>query len=80
MNSPINIIAVGGGGFTHEIDSELEDYIFQQLPVTNPAIGFIPTASGDSEIKITRFYVRISLIVTGCFGHRDRFAAALDTG
>jgi hypothetical protein len=24
--------------------------------------------------------VRISLIVTGCFGHRDRFAAALDTG
>jgi hypothetical protein len=24
--------------------------------------------------------LRISLIVTGCFGHRDRFAAALDTG
>ena len=24
--------------------------------------------------------MRISAIVTGCFGHRDRFAAALDTG
>ena len=24
--------------------------------------------------------LRISVIVTGCFGHRDRFAAALDTG
>jgi hypothetical protein len=24
--------------------------------------------------------LRISVIVTGCFGHHDRFAAPLDTG
>lgn len=58
MNKPINIIAIGGGGFTHQTDPELEDYLLDQLTLAKPSIGFIPTASGDSAIKTERFYQR----------------------
>jgi hypothetical protein len=34
----------------------------------------------NKQFQLPTLILRISLIVTGCFGHRDRFAAALDTG
>lgn len=51
------IIALGGGGFSMEPDNLLLDqYILQQSPHQNPRVCFLPTASGDSDNYIRRFY------------------------
>jgi dipeptidase E len=51
------IIALGGGGFSMEPENTLLDsYILKQSGKDNPKICFIPTASGDSEDYIQRFY------------------------
>jgi dipeptidase E len=51
------IIALGGGGFSMEPENKLLDsYILKQSGKENPKICFIPTASGDSEDYIERFY------------------------
>ncbi|MDY7221188.1 Type 1 glutamine amidotransferase-like domain-containing protein [Halalkalibacterium halodurans] len=51
------IIALGGGGFSMEPENPLLDtYILDQCAKANPKICFIPTASGDSEHYITKFY------------------------
>jgi len=51
------IIALGGGGFSMEPENPLLDsYILNQLGKTNPKICFIPTASGDSDSYISRYY------------------------
>lgn len=51
------IIALGGGGFSMEPDNlALDLYILNQSNKENPKICFIPTASGDSEGYISRFY------------------------
>lgn len=52
-----NIIAIGGAAFSDEPGSSLLDqYILKQSPKKTPNICFIPTASGDSEDYIKRFY------------------------
>ena len=51
------IIALGGGGFSMEPENPLLDrYILNQSGKTSPKICFIPTASGDSDDYISRFY------------------------
>lgn len=51
------IIAMGGGGFSMEPDNRLlDDYVLQQTEKSRPKVCFIPTASGDSEDYINRFY------------------------
>lgn len=51
------IIALGGGGFSMEPDNPLLDlYILEQSPKETPKICFIPTASGDADSYIARFY------------------------
>ncbi|WP_397539318.1 Type 1 glutamine amidotransferase-like domain-containing protein [Rummeliibacillus pycnus] len=51
------IIAMGGGGFSMEPENPLLDqYILSQSKKESPKICFIPTASGDSENYIKRFY------------------------
>jgi dipeptidase E len=51
------IIALGGGGFSMEPENDLLDtYILNQASVSHPKICFLPTASGDSEGYIQRFY------------------------
>lgn len=51
------IIALGGGGFSMEPENPLLDkYILHQAQKSNPKICFLPTASGDAEIYISRFY------------------------
>lgn len=53
------IIALGGGGggFSMEPNNPLLDlYILKQAKKVKPEICFIPTASGDSENYISRFY------------------------
>ncbi len=51
------IIAMGGGGFSEEPDNFLLDrYIFQQTGKDHPKVCFVPTASGDADGYIEKFY------------------------
>ncbi|MBM7632391.1 peptidase E [Geomicrobium sediminis] len=51
------IIALGGGGFSMEPENPLLDqYILDQAHKNTPKICFLPTASGDAENYISRFY------------------------
>jgi peptidase E len=51
------IVAMGGGGWGMEPDNPLLDrYIYGLSDKEEPRICFIPTASGDSEEYIERFY------------------------
>lgn len=51
------IIALGGGGFSMEPNNALLDqYILKQSNKLSPRICFVPTASGDADNYITRFY------------------------
>lgn len=51
------IIAMGGGGFSMEPDNlALDRYILQQTGKSEPAVCFLPTASGDADSYIVKFY------------------------
>jgi dipeptidase E len=51
------IIALGGGGFSMEPENLLLDqYIIGQSQNKKPKICFLPTASGDQQSYIDRFY------------------------
>jgi dipeptidase E len=51
------IIALGGGGFSMEPENlALDRYILAQTRVPEPAVAFLPTASGDADSYIVRFY------------------------
>ena len=51
------IVAIGGGGFSAESGNLLlEKYILNLTKKTNPKVCFVPTASGDSERYLLKFY------------------------
>lgn len=51
------IIAMGGGGFSMEPENLLLDqYILQQAKASKPKVCFLPTASGDADSYIDRYY------------------------
>ena len=51
------IIALGGGGFGVDLTNlGLDRYILAQARVAEPAVAFVPTASGESDNYIVRFY------------------------
>jgi len=52
------IIAIGGGGFTHQLDASLDQFVIDQSKKTKSKIGFLATASKDDENKINLFYKR----------------------
>jgi len=55
-----HIVALGGGGFSMEKSPVLDDYILGLARGDLPRICFVPTASGDSENYIVRFYRRFT--------------------
>lgn len=56
-----NIVACGGGGWSSDTagDDTVEDHILGLAGSDLPRVMLIPTASGDSDWLITRFYERI---------------------
>ena len=56
------LIAIGGGGFTHQADPALEDFILAASGCARPRIGYIGTASDDDPLKIRRFYERFAAL------------------
>jgi peptidase E len=56
MSQP-TIIALGGGGFSSEPDNPLlDDYILAAAESPQPRVCFLPTASGDADPYIVKFY------------------------
>src|SRR6476620_176926 len=51
------IVAFGGGGFSMEPGNRLlDDYVLGLTAVERPRVCFVPTASGDADHYIVRFY------------------------
>ena len=51
---------MGGGGFTMEDDSPLDDFMLACSPAARPRICFVPTPAGDSDRGIAAFYEAFS--------------------
>jgi dipeptidase E len=55
------IVAFGGGGFSMETGNPLlDDYIVSLAGVPRPRVCFLPTASGDADHYVVRFYRRFA--------------------
>jgi dipeptidase E len=51
------IVAFGGGGFSMEAGNPLlDDFVLSLTGVDRPRVCFLPTASGDADHYIVRFY------------------------
>jgi peptidase E len=51
------IVAFGGGGFsTGRADSSLDQHVLSLTGAARPRVCFLPTASGDADHYIVRFY------------------------
>jgi dipeptidase E len=54
---PPQIVAFGGGGFSMECGNTLiDDYVLSLTGVERPRVCFLPTASGDADHYVVRFY------------------------
>jgi len=52
---------MGGGGFSMEPDNPLlDEYFLNQTKKKNPSVCFVPTASGDADGYIVKFYSAFS--------------------
>jgi peptidase E len=57
MSRPRQILAMGGGGFSMEAGNGLlDDFALALTGVEKPKVCFLPTASGDADHYIVRFY------------------------
>jgi dipeptidase E len=57
MSRPRQIVAFGGGGFSMEAGNRLlDDYVLQITGAERPKVCFLPSASGDADHYIVRFY------------------------
>jgi dipeptidase E len=57
MVGPAQIVAFGGGGFSMEAGNPLlDDYVLSLTHSQRPKVCFLPTASGDADHYIVRFY------------------------
>jgi peptidase E len=54
---PPQIVAFGGGGFSMEWGNTLlDDHLLELTGVEHPRVCFLPTASGDADHYVVRFY------------------------
>jgi peptidase E len=54
---PPQIVAFGGGGFSMEWGNTLlDDHMLELTGVAHPRVCFLPTASGDADHYVVRFY------------------------
>jgi peptidase E len=57
MQALRQVVAFGGGGFSQESGNPLlDDYVLGLTGTANPRVCFLPTASGDADHYIVRFY------------------------
>lgn len=53
---PRQIVALGGGGFTEEPSTALDDYVLDATGRERPRVCFLPTAGGDNASYVVKFY------------------------
>jgi dipeptidase E len=80
---PPQIVAFGGGGFSMDPGNPLlDEYVVALTGIERPRVCFVPTASGDADHYVVRFYRTFSAM--GCetshlsLFRRDRAAAQGD--
>jgi peptidase E len=57
------IVAMGGGGFSMEPHNlVLDRYVLEQTGKPRPAVCFLPTASGDADGYIVKFYAAFTTL------------------
>ena len=57
QRKPRQIVAFGGGGFSMESGNPLlDDYVLSLAGGDHPRVCFLPTASGDADHYVVRFY------------------------
>lgn len=57
MRAMRQVVAFGGGGFSRESGNPLlDDYVLGLTGTADPRVSFLPTASGDADHYIVRFY------------------------
>ncbi len=57
LQRPPQIVAFGGGGFSMEWGNTLlDDFVLSLAGVERPRVCFLPTASGDADHYVVRFY------------------------
>jgi dipeptidase E len=76
------ILALGGGGFSMEAGNPLvDDFALAMTGADRPRVCFMPTASGDADHYVVRFYRRFST-VADCshvsLFRRDKGAGAVE--
>ncbi len=57
------IISIGGGGFTHQSDKSLDEFVLNQSEVKNIKIGFLATASKDDKKKLIFFTIDLKISI-----------------
>jgi dipeptidase E len=79
---PPQIVAFGGGGFSMEAGNPLlDDYVLEATGAERPKVCFIPTASGDADHYVVRFYRRFSAVADTShvsLFRRDKGAGAVE--
>jgi dipeptidase E len=79
---PPQIVAFGGGGFSMEAGNPLlDDYVLGATGKERPRVCFIPTASGDADHYIVRFYRRFAAVADAShvsLFRRDKGAGAVE--
>ena len=57
MRGMRQVVAFGGGGFSQESGNPLlDDYVLGLTGTDDPRVCFLPTASGDADHYVVRFY------------------------
>jgi peptidase E len=78
------IVAFGGGGFSMEAGNPLlDDYVLGLTGVERPKVCFLPTASGDADHYIVRFYRQFACTADAShvsLFRRDRGCGAVESG
>jgi dipeptidase E len=82
MARPPQVVALGGGGFSMEAGNPLlDDYVLSLTGRRRPRVCFLPTASGDADHYVVRFYrtfaARADASHVSLF-RRDRTAGAVE--
>jgi len=56
MSAERTIVAIGGGGFSADPASPLDDFLLELTGAERPRAAFLATASGDSDYQTVRFH------------------------
>jgi dipeptidase E len=79
---PPQIVAFGGGGFSMEAGNPLlDDYVLGVTGAERPKVCFLPTASGDADHYVVRFYRRFAAVAETShvsLFRRDKGAGAVE--